>query len=376
MEDIQTTTTNDVKPSPTEAYGPNIDDGTYLTPFRITVFYNPHSAFETAIAVLSERAQLGACDVGVNTTDVYITPPEHPTPEVLAFGNTLARNDIDELLARGIELVHILLYHDGQKDAYMDDGVMYDQRIICFAIEDLYMHMLPVNNLAAVHLLEHLTCATFPTYKPTNADVSRTTGLCLITALGFQLAGRPKSTPLGLSILELCSGIDGFDKISEAVLKGKTIHEVYEHSANVQLGAGLLVSVPVVVREEKSTVSPPHTTAVSTTACWAVNVDNLADNSYVGAIIDLMQAHPGVVKSGADFVMLYAVECHVKDKMIYPGWRVVLFKIKGSILPADVLKPHATGSVCSDLMMASAWLTTLSAMGLLTFLYPQKTVKS
>lgn len=378
-------------------------DGAYMTPHRLTIFYHTASIFETCIAVLSARSQLIPID-DPSAVDYSVACEvcEHPTPEVLIFGNAFGREDILKFFGKYTDLVHIFVYNDAQSSKYYDtleDGTtrIFDPRVVCFSINDLYQHTIIVNNIAAMYLIEHIICGTFPAYKSiihatfpddktliTSDTINATTGKCIIKALKYVAA----STSIGMSILATCSGIDAFDKIAELITKGKLIYEIHERTINDHMARGALFSLappqsaqrqntddaqaPVAMKQAHNS---PGVSSDKQYKCWAINTSYLFTD-----IKDLALMHPHIIKSEADIVLLYTSEHHTVTlnqgkNILFPGWRITIFatqKSAGTIDLAHILSPFATGDVRSEQGMASAWVLAVHCSELLPFIYPQK----
>ncbi len=374
----------------TPPIGPTAD-GAYMTPHRVTIFYRTYSIFETAVAALSSRSQLVPIDdPGAVDYSVAAAIGEHPTPEILIFGGAFSRADILKFFNRHADMVHVFTYTKAESSQYYDTDengktTAFDPRVVCFGPEDLHQHALIVSNAAAIYLLEHIMCATFPSYKSTIVAewaITAITGRCLVDALKFKYgrSSRADSGAIGIAVLELCAGVDAFEKIDRLVMTGQLLHEHREVVTSDCLASGILF-------------------ARDGLKYWGVN----ARPTHIRHFIDLALVHPLVVKSGADIVLLYSAEHHTIEtdgaqggpvidlkspistkSIVFPGWRVFIIAaqtqsvvdlravLSGAQDSVDKGKSTLTmGGIHEGPGMVSAWVPNIHAAGLLPFIYTQ-----
>ncbi len=401
-ENIIVDNTSATHPDTTPPLGPT-PDGAYMTPYRITIFYRTHSVFETAVAALSSRSQLiPISDPTAVDYSVAAAVCEHPTPEILIFGDAFSRADILKFFDRYADVVHIFTYTEAASQQYYDinadgDPIIFDPRVICFGPKELYQHTLIVSNAAAIYLLEHIMCATFDTYKCSVAEwpITTTIGRCLVDALKFKHRRSPsmEADAIGIAILDLCAGVDSFEKIDRLVMDGKLLHEHHEAMTNECLSKGILFTR-------------------NGLKYWGIN----ARPTHIQHFRELALVHPYVVKSEADVVLLYSAEHHVVEtaissdnvinkhtsenkttrqdiesnystsigttpkSIVFAGWRVIILAAKTQSIinlkslftsSTDGITPLEIGSIHIESGMASAWVPTVYGGDLLPFVYTQ-----
>lgn len=321
-------------------YGSN-GNGEYLTPFRWTVVYHVDSDFETGVAALTSRAQLIPIGVGADLSNAA-SACEHPTPEVLVFGNEMSREDLLKFTQRGTELVHVFVYKPEDAKKYLLDGTdkHFDEKVITFGLDELYDHFTPVDGFVPIYALEQIMCAAFPQYKSANADINVITGKCFLNAIKYS------KKQLGIVLLELCSGLRGFDKVNDLIRKGVAINEVYEHIVNDRLNRGIMCNVG------------------GLKTC-AVSGENLGNE-----LIELAPMHPNVVKNQCKYVMSYMMGPEKdNDGIVFMGWRVVLIAIGDAPSAVETLKSLCDGVISGGNGIGTAWIPDTGARKVLPFIF-------
>lgn len=305
--------------------------------------------FETAVAVLSTQAQW--MPINDDSLVDYSTIAEvatHPSPEILLFGDAASQEDILKFFKRHAKIVRIFTYNEAQKQKYCDaEGNVFDSRVVCFGIDTLYENVL-LFNTAAMYTIEYICCTTFPKYKTitNDPDINTVTAKQLITSIEMDA----NITPASVQLFTLCSGINNFEKISLAIMRGKNIHSTFEHLANKRIARGFLFELAADDQKYR---------------CLAVQGGDL-----VPTMLELVPMHPSVVKSHSVIVLFYSSECHAIENTVYPGWRIQLLTL-GSNAPdaCKILEPFATGLVAGSVSLASAWVNLEAAQKLMPFIY-------
>ncbi len=390
---------------PEITYGP-LGDGTYITPYRVTVFYHSDSVFETAIAALSARSQIIPIADHIADYSKAVELYEHPTAEILIFGAAFTREDILKFFDRYADTVRIFVYNDMQKRQYYNENTAdqntttFHPRVVCFGIDELYKHVLLSVSPAVIYLLEYLSCATFPQYKSitNDPDITAATGRDLIRGLELENSGHSGLSTLCTNIISLCEGIDSFDKIAQMIASGRTIQKMHEARANEYLERGFLCN-----------------NELCRARFWITQGAEI-----IPTMVQLASVHPAVVRSCADVVLIYSLECRESDSdmldsttpttittttasdntttnttttnttltnptispipIIPPtapaptatiGWRINLITVKSSIVSAaEILRPFATGGITwRTCGVTSAWVSVKKAATILPFIY-------
>lgn len=341
-------------------FGPD-ESGGYVTPYKFTVVYHPESLFESAVAFLCDQAQLIPLAA---TTDYSVVAEscEHPSPEVLIFGTEFSREDLLKFFDRGCQFIHIFTYNKESAEKYIDtpEGEVprpFDLRTVTFNVDTLYEHIVLIQGLLPIYILEHITCAAFPTYTSIIGDkeVNNTTGNYLCKALSFA------NKPFGEIILTWCSTYKGFDLVRAHVVKGQTIVEEHERLASKRLEQGIHFHLEF--RRPGETSDDELVTSHLTYA--------VPGGEFVNNMIMLAPVHPLVVKPNCDFVMFYSLEQHRVNNIVYPGWRITLVAVgKEAPNALEVLRGFVSDTVGGSYGVASAWIPTGGAGKALPFIYP------
>lgn len=371
-------------------YGPTAD-GEYLTPYQTTVIYHTNSVFESAVAVLSDRAQLIPLTGSEIDWDNLFAVADHPSPEVLIFGTELSRENLLKFFDRGFQLIHVFSYDltncpyfdkniDKTEDNDKTEGnllpVPFDPRVVPFGIETLYDHLCLVAGLTPFYLLEYIACVEFPKYKSiVSENINRTTGRHLLRAMEFSDG---ESKDFGIKLLQLCATANGFDKIEQLIVLGRSIAEVNEHNANKRLNNGIFFELEYdtsAKRETEPKVEDVSSVSADLATTKKYSVYAVGGTDLLNEMLNLAPMHPKIVKAGTNFVMFYSLEPHTVDNNTYPGWRVVLVSLNGAPNATSVLKSllHGASPVGAPVGthgIGSAWVATGDAKKLLSFIYP------
>lgn len=359
-------------------YGPS-GAGEYLTPYQTTVIYHTNSVFESAVAVLSDRAQMIPITGAEIDWENLFAVPDHPSPEVLVFGTELSRENMLKFFARGFQLIHVFYASDHANDLencpYFDkdenaEPVPFDPRVAPFGIETLYDHLYLVAGLTPLYLLEYIACAEFPKYKSIiNNDINYTTGNHLLRAMKFAAW---QTEDFGVKLLQLCATANGFDKVAQLIGRGQTIADINEHKANERLNNGLFFELEY---DKNGTTAKAVTNerVEDVTDLKKYSVYAVSGTDVINEMLNLAPVHPKIVKAGANFVMFYSLEPHTVDNNTYPGWRVILIGINGAPNATEVLKSFLPASGVAAIGthgIGSAWVATGDAKKLMPFIYP------
>lgn len=321
-----------------ENYGP-VENGLsggseYLTPYQTTIFYNPASTFETAVAFLSDRAQLIPIDPLVDPVGAY----EHPSPNVVIFGTDFSNETLIELFDKQFQHIHVFI-PTGTVSKYADDP-----RVTTFTIDEIYDHVELISGMVSSFILEHIILATHPGFKGMfSAEVTSETGKHFLRALTDDSV--ESGVHLGVSLLNLCkSGYRGFDNVKSMVIAGQSTQKIYDRIAAKCVSEGIFYKLA----EPEMTV-------------YAIS-GNIATSEMLKLLPEQKQL------SGTDFAIIYNLEVHAIDGCNYPGWRVTAVKI-GQSSAVDFLKCYSPQAVGDD-TTATAWIPTGAAKSILTFIYP------
>lgn len=328
-------------------------EGGYITPYKFTVAYNPESLFETAVATLCDQTQCIPV-LPITNHELLGESCEHPSPEILLFGNKFSRESILKLFERGFQFVHIFTYSNEEAEKYIDTDEdvkkPFDYRTVTFDINTLYDHIILTPGLLSMYLLEHIICAAFPTYKSTLDENE-------ITHMTGNLFCRGFSTVPGYfsdKLKKLCDTYKGFDIVHKYIDMGRTIIEERERLASERLENGIYYAHNI--NDEKYLI-------------YAVSGCDLTNE-----LLQLGPVHPKVIKPKCDYLMFYNVTAHTVENMTIPGWNIVLVLINTSAPAANEILRDIIGKCGGSPGVAAAWVPTLNATKLLTFIYPSSII--
>jgi hypothetical protein len=357
--------------STADEIGPDPSGESYLTPFRTTIFYHTASIFETAVAVLSVQAQwMPINDDSLVDYGHIADTPAHPAPEIILFGDAASQAEILKFFDRHAKVVRIFTYNSDQRQKYCDaNGAVFDPRVVCFDLSNLYENILLLN-AGAMYAIEHICCVSFPKYKSitNDPDVTALTGKHLITSI--EMGGQSGGAGPATQLFAMCSGIDNFDKITRAIAHGKAVLGTFEYLANKRISRGFLFNLSPFPSSADSTTDTTSTIAPLTAKsyrCWAVQGGDI-----VPTMIDLAIVHPAVVRTHCALVLFYSSECHSIENTVFPGWRIQLLSgTPGAetLNVCKILEPFATGDVVGTFSLAMAWVSVEKAQKLLPFIY-------
>lgn len=328
-------------------FGPTAD-GVYLTPYQMTVIYHEDSIFEAAVAILGAKTQL--VPIG-NVADLNSVADacEHISPEVLIFGTQFSREQLNKFFDRGFHFIHVFARDIEAATAkyYCDveeDGVVtrapYDQRVVVFDTTTFYEHIVLLEGLAPMYLVEHFICASFPTYETILGDknVNHATGKYLVSGLeGYDLAS---------VLLQICATYKSFELIQKYIVKGQTICEMRESMANQKIARAI-----------------PYTLKCGDNEVSAIAFD---PTGVQNEILNLLPIHPRVVKEDVKLAVMYSYELHTIDNTSNGGYRVVFMSIGGDSA-IELLREFAPDTVAGSNGIASAWVSFEQSAKLLTF---------
>ncbi len=187
-------------------------DGSYSTPFDVTVVYDPNSLFESAIAGFAYRAQLcplgDAVDYGVVADSV-----EFLTPNVFIFGTKFEPHHLASFYARGFTTIHIFPYqpitkYDGLPSVYL------------VTLPNLYSHI-NIESSIGLHTIEHICCAKFNFQSSFVTDAIE----------GGRYLARAISKPYVDTFIKMNS-VKGWNILEELIAEGKYVGIAREKMVN------------------------------------------------------------------------------------------------------------------------------------------------
>lgn len=343
--------------------GPNID-GTYITPYQVTIFYHPTSLFESAVAAVSAQAQSIPLSAEINPARA-IELCEHPSPEALIFGTEFSREEIMLLLNRGFKIVHIFGDDDdGKYDEAGDDLLrgrthkIFDERVVTFSANEIYDHLV-LDGFATLYVLEHILHHTFAQYVGVVDDVDSAAGKYFIYRLNMLAQVRALSPQQILR--RLCSSIKGIEETKLMVVEGRALFEHRESVANEQLEGGISFYIdhaPGVA--DNSAIEPIKKHLVRA----------IYDCGFQTELLNLIPVHPAIMKSGTEYVLLYRAEHHSVEDTTFPGWRVTLIVANsGASSALELLHNYAPLVTAGTPGHATCWVGSKDAHALLPFLF-------
>lgn len=206
-----------------QEYGPT-DNGEYLTPFEVTVFYNPSSLFESAIALACDRAQLIECTECDNCnyiiTDESLRAFVHPSPRVIMF--VIPSDDMMTLIKKKTNEVRIFQ----AAHPYSNDEI--------FGLQELYLHIKP-HNSSILYAMEHLIISEYPEFMPTFANIKPQTGKDFVRTIRLQQVGGGINSNI-LAIYE--SGFKCYQMVDNLVSTGTVLREIQTNKARSDIANG------------------------------------------------------------------------------------------------------------------------------------------
>jgi len=206
-------------------------DGTYLTPYQTTVFYNTNP-FETAVATLSLKSQpiphLGM--LNDNIDEIWAAVPQFITPDVLLF-NKLYK--YDAFFTRGFQRILIFVGEcdkcgcgncgdDGEISNCDEHKSLVDSKniIIYFHLKNFYKYVQVEHGITPAYLMEYYLAFRFPSYSSEN--INNKTAKYLYRGMISEL-NNDKNTNLESVIYRMINSYKGFDKLIEYIAHGEAI---------------------------------------------------------------------------------------------------------------------------------------------------------
>lgn len=309
-------------------YGPT-NDGEYITPYQMTVVFHENSSFEYATAILGDRTQMipiyANCDY-----EAVAASCEHISPEVLIFGTEFSRAAISKFFERGFHFVHVFARDVKAAEAiYYDNDQPFDHRMIVFGIDTFYEHTVLLKGIAPVYVLEHFARAEFPQYAGILDDkgVTHLAGKYLVAGL--------EGENFAQKVLQLGSSFKCFEEVARLVIKGRTVYEFREKLANQKLFRAALFQLKTSKKKIVSAIA-------------------LEDFGIRDDLLQLLPAHPVVVKNEVQLVVLYHQEPR-KEKDIQNGFQVTFVSIK-DLSALETLRKFAPETVTGSQGVATAWI--------------------
>ncbi len=302
------------------------------TPFRTTIFYNPESAFESAVAYLTDRAQRVSVYSGASRCPQLNL---QPSPAAILFGEVSS-----EILSECAGIKRILICSDASSKK-SDEKNTTDSAIIFFTINEFFNipsdYWQPRGGMS-VQIIDLAALATFPHYvSKMNAD--RKMGKNFMRAITGTQVGFQES-------LEAARKMTMLDGISGIIARGQGIKNCRCQMARSRLANA--VKYELDLTELTDSTVPPITIA-------AICGEDL---------------HKELIKAANQnncATLLYEFEQHVDAGIAYPGWRVTMIgPYSEKILDIFGTK---TVSLSADKPVFTSWVPTFLAARLLPFIY-------
>ena len=243
-------------------------NGDYITPYNITIFYHQNSLFESAVAALSNQAQLIPLSKDADL-DIIGEVCEFVSLEVLVFGNDLSREHINKILDRGFKFVHI--YTSDIK--YLDEDKPYRKEIATFGINEIYDHFILKPGLFVPLILDYIICGEFNRVSSFDNTFIDCKSFCnRIKSLGFNYVKK---------INELNAlGYKGYEQVNKYIVEEKAMQELREKTINSNISNGVVQQIQ----------------------------DNriyfIFDSTYYYDLRQLIPIHPKINKRNIDFVCI------------------------------------------------------------------------
>lgn len=310
-------------------------NGEYITPYQTTVIYHENSIFELAVATLADKAQLVPLGDNVDL-DAVVSTCEHPSPEVLVFGTGFSRSQLEGFFDRGFQFIHLFARDvESAKHKYYDDDAPFDPRVVVFGVDTLHEHVMLIGGASSIYALEHVICASFPTYKSTlNEDINANGKYFL---LGLE------EHRIGEKLFQIGSSFSGMNTVDAVVTKGKAIHNVRETLANQRILGAAFAKISV-GGETKSAMY-------------------LDPSGVKNELLNLIPAHPRC--KSVDVVVFHSYEPRVLDDVTTWGARIVFVSLSG-LNALESLREYTSEPVGTH-GIASAWLSMSLLFKLLNF---------
>lgn len=222
------------------------------TPYQFTIVYDSTSLLETAIAFLTDQAQL-------------VTDPltcEHISPELLLFGENYTVSQIQEMKMRGYNVIHIFAYDKiaarqkyadilekelANNNSGSDTAAEYitldsssDGRIVIFDNEDKWDHLRLISGVTAANVIEYISAyASLDDSTEINSDKLRR-AIHIVTALNV-LYG---NNEIGPSLLKICSVYRGHDILEELIAQGKLLCSILHDLTTNLMKSAEMINTP------------------------------------------------------------------------------------------------------------------------------------
>jgi hypothetical protein len=324
-------------------YGPT-EDGGYLTPYQMTIFYNEDSIFETTIATLASRAQMVPLPAAATADyNAVADSCEFITPEVLIFGAAFPPAAIMRFFERGFHFVHIMI--GGGGDHFNGEGTLreyqrlrgepdgtdaeapaspaspidekFSTSVVVFGAEKIYDHVVLVEGLSTLLITELVLLGTFPTYKSVNDNYKREDGLAFLRYVRNTRATRGNLVKtreaVAALVLQLVGSFRGFETIEHIIVGGKAMNEMCEilASRRLDVSPAFMAGGPEGVRS---------------IVCYG-------DLSH--EMMALAPVHPRVVRENIDLIVMYEA---VDDPAFM--LKVTLFSPRGTVNAGEFMRRH------------------------------------
>lgn len=233
------TDVSSVVPS-TPVYGPD-GMGGYLTPYNMTMIYNPTSLFETGVSVLGYRPQLIPFDSdNTKGIELHADSIEYLTPEMFVFGTHLPVETLKAFHQRGFSTIHIFPYRPTDK---------YDELV---NMENPYVHLVKLQNLTehikieqmtGTHALEYIMCHTFGLESVFIPDSLRD-GRYFVNGICAQTNTLGEPIPFEETLTKI-NTMRGFQEIEDLTAYGKFLSVNAERSANKSLASSPVLKLDI-----------------------------------------------------------------------------------------------------------------------------------
>lgn len=178
-------------------------DGTYITPYSATIYYNPNCLFEVGCAMFVRGCQKIPMVQGA-ALDNAADSAEHPSARVILFDSG---HKPEQFHRRGFQSITVL-----GPNTWKDTEGDIVRLCLTEFIDSLHL------TLAQRWVLDHFALLLFPDYQPCSVEITQTAA----KSLGLVLRCMAADNNLETQVAQLVNG-DVFENVHDAICKGKGI---------------------------------------------------------------------------------------------------------------------------------------------------------
>lgn len=298
---------------PRVKFGKSLDGRVYTTPFAVTSIYNPASLLESLVTAMLSQAQTIPVALSERFAAALETI-EHPSPELIVFGEWITKENLRELIDRGFQLIHVLKRsanshgdtnsdNNSDNNSDTDDNNIFSKNVVWFDVNDILDHLCLEPGLLAQQLVEYAVAAEYPSYKAKSPHVTHEKGLALMHSLSH---GESTLTAVSRATA-LVDSFRGFDTLEQHIICGEAMLGVWREIAASAVESALNCSV----REKSYVQIPPRVSAdavktlhklISPLVSYSVILYEVCLRAGTARIYDFATATPTVNHVSVDYL--------------------------------------------------------------------------